>query len=640
MKNKYLIAIRITCVLLCILLLGGVAVCLVVQNRRAENAKTQKYRDYALWLWADEDAALLWQAAQKNNLYFNIAVDYVRQLERKDTNGKDVRNWVAYDLHRQKFIDHVEPLLSQIHVPVQDDEYFYSDLRIYRPLGEALGSYPPEEKISLQYNSGGYSLIASILKYPERRMNRRVNGHEYELITTVTTADGHDINYYSYDTHYDIRSDGMDCIWGEVYADDDQPQYFTVGVGPEFKRGFGIPTTLEQSSLTSYTEHLEHDEALQAALKAPLRTVSMIYCGIWVYIALLVAAVILLIVFHLLYRKGYKASKYDKYKTGIRAGCLILALLFVIGGLAYSAYASRRAEREEYYATTVPELSTGFDDMAEDYYLWLWSDEEMALLQWAADENALYYEIAADYVRHWRADEVDGYVDWSWLPYDLDRKTYQREVGALLEQLYVPFLPDFHANEFDYGDIRVHRKSGLVADAASSKISVNLRENEKATGDFVCSSSVAILFDPQRRIDRGSEKSGFYELYDTITTTDGYEVNYYTWEFANGTLMPGSSWGEVWIAEDAPQYFNVACYEKNTMPDQMIHSLKDSKLISYAEHLRTNPEVEERVSTQWRTISLIYYGVILYGLLTVAAVGTIIACTMLYRKEKRTAHKE
>jgi hypothetical protein len=50
--------------------------------------------------------------------------------------------------------------------------------------------------------------------------------------------------------------------------------------------------------------------------------------------------------------------------------------------------------------------------------------------------------------------------------------------------------------------------------------------------------------------------------------------------------------------------------------------------------------VEERVSTQWHTISLIYYGVILYGLLTVAAVDTIIACTVLYRKEKRAAHKE
>jgi hypothetical protein len=330
----------------------------------------------------------------------------------------------------------------------------------------------------------------------------------------------------------------------------------------------------------------------------------------------------------------------NKYLIAIRITCVLLCILLLGGGMAYYAYAHRRAEREEYYATTVPELSTGFDDMAEDYYLWLWSDEEMALLQWAADENALYYEIAADYVRHWRADEVDGYIDWSWLPYDLDRKTYQREVGALLEQLYVPFLPDFHANEFDYGDIRVHRKSGLVADAAPSKISVNLRENEKATGDFVCSSSVAILFDPQRRIDRGSEKSGFYELYDTITTTNGYKVQYYTSEFMKGTLMPGSSWGEVWIAEDAPQYFNVACYEKNTMPDQMIHSLKDSKLISYAQHLETNPELEERVSTQWRTISLIYYGVILYGLLTVAAVGTIIACTVLYRKEKRAAHKE
>jgi hypothetical protein len=76
------------------------------------------------------------------------------------------------------------------------------------------------------------------------------------------------------------------------------------------------------------------------------------------------------------------------------------------------------------------------------------------------------------------------------------------------------------------------------------------------------------------------------------------------------------------------------------MPDQMIHSLKDSKLISYAEHLRSNPALDARVSTQWRTISLIYYSVILYGLLTVAAVGTIIACTVLYRKEKRAAHKE
>jgi hypothetical protein len=264
----------------------------------------------------------------------------------------------------------------------------------------------------------------------------------------------------------------------------------------------------------------------------------------------------------------------------------------------------------------------------------------MALLQWAADENALYYEIAADYVRHWRAGEIDGYVDWSWLPYDLDRKTYQRAVGTLLEQLYIPILPDFHANEFDYGDIRVYRQSPLVADGAPSKITVALQENVKATGEFVCSSSVAILFDPQRRIDRGSEDSGYFELFDTITTLDGYEVSYYTSEFMEGTLMPGSSWGEVWIAEDAPQYFNVACYEKNTMPDQMIHSLKDSKLISYAEHLETNPELEERVSTQWRTISLIYYGVILYGLLTVAAVDTIIACTVLYRKEKRAAHKE
>ncbi len=640
MKNKYLIAIRITCVLLCILLLGGVAACLVVQNRRAEDAKTQKYRDYALWLWADEDAALLWQAAQKNHLYFNIAVDYVRQLERKDTNGKDVRNWVAYDLHRQKFIDHVEPLLSQIHVPVQDDEYFYSDLRIYRPLGEALGSYPPEEKISLQYNSGGYSLIASILKYPERRMNRFVNGHEYELITTVTTADEHDINYYSYDTHYDIRSDGLDCIWGEVYTDGDQPQYFTVGVGPEFKRGFGIPTTLEQSSLTSYAEHLEHDEALQATLKAPLRTVSMIYYGIWVYIALLVAAVILLIVFHLLYRKGYKASKCDKYKVGIRAGCLILALLFVIGGLAYSAYAGRRAAREEYYATTVPELSTGFDDMAEDYYLWLWTDEEMALLQWAADENALYYEIAADYVRHWQADEVDGYVDWSWLPYDLDHATYQREVGAYLEQLLVPVLPDDHANEFDYGDIRIHRQYVSATDNGVSRISVSLEETEKATGEKICSSWTSIRFDPLRWQHMFEKLGSEYLLYETITTLDGHDITYYTSEHLEDSVEIGSSWGELVLEDDQRIEFGLGYYNNGPYGRDSLKSLSESKLISYAEHLRTNPALDARVSTQWRTISLIYYGVILYSLLTVAAVGTIIACTVLYRKEKRAAHKE
>jgi hypothetical protein len=315
-------------------------------------------------------------------------------------------------------------------------------------------------------------------------------------------------------------------------------------------------------------------------------------------------------------------------------------MLLLTGIVVYDAYAYRRAEREEYYATAQPELSVGFDSYEEDYYLWLWTDEEMALLQRAANKNALYYEIAADYVRHWQADEVDGYVDWSWLPYDLDRKTYQREVGAYLEQLLVPVLPDDHANEFDYGDIRIHRQYVSATDNGVSRISISLEETEKATGEKICSSWTSIRFDPLRWQHMFEKLGSEYLLYETITTLDGYEITYYTSDHLEDSVEIGSSWGELVLENDQRIEFGLGYYSNEPYGRDSLKSLADSKLITYAKHLETNPELEAHVSAQWRTISLIYYGVLVYGALLVATIGTMVVCIVRYCKEKRSVSQE
>ena len=73
------------------------------------------------------------------------------------------------------------------------------------------------------------------------------------------------------------------------------------------------------------------------------------------------------------------------------------------------------------------------------------------------------------------------------------------------------------------------------------------------------------------------------------------------------------------------------------MADQMIYSLEDSTLISYAEHLETDETLRTELSKQWNTISLIYHGIILYGILVLAMGAATVVFVMRWRKEKKNA---
>ena len=101
----------------------------------------------------------------------------------------------------------------------------------------------------------------------------------------------------------------------------------------------------------------------------------------------------------------------------------------------------------------------------------------------------------------------------------------------------------------------------------------------------------------------------------------------------------GSSWGELVLEDEQRINFGLGYYSNEPYGRDSLKSLADSTLISFAEHLETNKELREAVREQWHAISLLYYGVLLYGILTVAAIAAIVVCTVRYRKEKRALNQ-
>ena len=309
----------------------------------------------------------------------------------------------------------------------------------------------------------------------------------------------------------------------------------------------------------------------------------------------------------------------------IRILCVMFAVLLLGGVIASISVYYLRTERQE----QLPKKEALH--LGKTYYLWLWNDEEMALLQYAAKKDDLYFEIAAEYIRSGQ----QGKDTW-WLPYELDREEYLTAIVPLLEVIYVPILPESHEKVYDYGDIRLYREATLMQDAAPSRITLECDTFVRENGVPYDSCSVSILFDPQKRIDRGATGGDKYEYYKTLTTEDGYEVAYYNNEYNEGKIQPlGHTWGEVYINEDEPQYFGIAYSDEYRYGYALPKYLPDSTLRSFANHLENSETLRAAVETQWNTITLIHHGIILYGALTAATAVTLVVLTVLYQRVKK-----
>ena len=321
-----------------------------------------------------------------------------------------------------------------------------------------------------------------------------------------------------------------------------------------------------------------------------------------------------------------------KTRIAVRILCVLLAGLLLGGIITAFMVFHRRAERKEYYETFDPnkDLAPDFAYYEDLYYLWLWSDEEMTLLQRAAQKDELYYEIAADYVRHWNATNMKDFIDWSWLPYDLDREEYLAVIDPLLEQLYVPVLTDSHEASFDYGDIRITRKKTLSQDAPSSKISLEILH----TGiDYTCDISI---LDEAKDVSAQDETGPKYEHFETITTKDGHDINYYNSKYNEGKLQPlGNTWGVAYVNEGQQLYFGIAYSPNFRYGYALPEDIENSTMVSYADHLENDEVLLAAVEKQWNTITLIHHGIILYGALTAATVVTLVVLTVLYQRVKK-----
>ncbi len=622
MKKTWLITIRILLITLALILLGGALLGIVAAAQRSEpkqgDAEAQTAQNYAVSL-PTQQMYLLYAAAQEGTLAFEVAAHRIRNQHSAEDEG---RFWLPYTLHADVFSEVVRHCINHIVLPVSSDEVTVVPTEMaFRPdisRSSALGRV----NLKVSEGNGGQPFAAVWYLYSDYTAVKT-----YPAIDEITTRNGMRVSLHSEDDlHYTPGNTAYAKIWGGT-------MHHTLQMATSEA---GVPTYLEHCDVYPLSEIFETDEALAAEAQSELKAVRATVLGIWIYVGVAAAVLVALLTVFLIYRANINRERgTNKYLIALRVACVLLAVLLAVGALLVADMHRRREKRREYYATQEPVLSAGFDHYEETYYLWLWSDREMTLLQRAANKGALYYEIAADYVRHWQEREQGlDYVDFSWLPYELNYKTYGREVGVLLESIYLPVLPDGHEHTFEYNNISIYQKPVTMHDAKPPRISVGLIEKDKATGEQICSSSVSILFDSQAWQNMGVLLSASYTLYETLTTADGYEVKYYT--YLDGHVANGSSWGEVCVDGEQVIQMPVALYRENGeyVGYDVLRSLSDSTLISYAEYLETNEALRESVSTQWRTITLVYYSVILYITLVSLLLVQLVVSVVMYGKTR------
>ncbi|MBQ7337576.1 MAG: hypothetical protein IJW40_03870 [Clostridia bacterium] len=622
MKKRLQLVIRILTVLLAVMLLCGALCCAVAVAPRAE----EKQGDATGWYARKYEVALptqemylLYTASKEGTLAFEIAAQRIRER----CAAQDALDfWLPYTLDPDTFSEIVRHGMNHFMLPVSSSTVsavpemmaFQSDISQLH-IGEVLLTVSETDR-NVEW------------KDLWRLHSDLVETRSYSKIDELSTLNGKSVMLCSLDgKHYTPGNAAYAEIWGGTL----HRARLEIGNAQST-----MPTYLEKCEVYPISEIFATDPALAAAAQSEMDAIHATALGVRIYLGVTAAVALLLLIAFIVYRACInRERKTDKYLITLRVSCVLLAVFLSIGALAALDVHLRREERRDYYATQTLVLSTGFDDYADTYYLWLWSDEEMSLLQRAAEKGALYYEIAADYVRHWQAS-VQGldYVDCSWLPYELDYKTYLQEVETLLDALHVPVLPDGHETVFEYGDIRIYRDEIQRRDAVPVRIEVELTEKSSTTDEQVCTCMVSILYDPQEWQNMYDSLDASYDHYETLTTVDGYEVNYYTSEFLDGKVENGSSWGEVYVDKDQHVCFNVAVYHYDIDGRDSLKSLSDSTLISYAEHLETNEELHTRVEKQWRTITLVHHTIILYITIILLLLLQLTASAILYGKRR------
>ena len=336
-----------------------------------------------------------------------------------------------------------------------------------------------------------------------------------------------------------------------------------------------------------------------------------------------------------------------KQKILLSLTSVLLAVLLLLGSYFASGYYFSRQSRIAFYNSDATEQTATAERFLDDSRLYFPADyaDMVYLLQRAAGHGALYYEIAAEWLRaqgyemHIRQDLA--VANFYWVPRDLHLSDYREQIAPLLESIYVPVLPESAQTEFFYSAISFPKSDEETGNISypEEKIWISVIEIDKETRERICNTVFYYTYDPyvwQNSYANEAEYHGITAV-RTLQTADGHTVTYYTPQYLNETLEHGSSWGELYMIEDVPMYVSPSTYHYGINGRDALLSLQDSTMRSYADYLENDEALQAKMSEYWRTISLIHHAIVIYAALLLLCVIALIATARALRRADRNA---
>ena len=338
------------------------------------------------------------------------------------------------------------------------------------------------------------------------------------------------------------------------------------------------------------------------------------------------------------------------YRILTRISCLTLALFLGIATFYGVTASNMRKERSAFY-NSVQAKSHYYTEEQMDEGTYLEFSQECGnmiyLLHKAADKGPLFYEITTEWLRNYSYDahltmKADS-LPPLWIPSSLHLREYQEKIAPLLRDLYVPVLSSDAKTEFVYQSLRFlppPEESNRFSEK-NDKIQLTIVEIDNVIGEQICKTSIYYSHIPNypweslKQLSTRDQEILQPTVYGEITTADGHTLTYYTPKRIEGQLELGSSWGETYIIKNAPMFFTPS-YSSSIPSVDMLHSLSQSTLVSYADYLENDAEVEEQMADYWKQIRRQHTGcvILIIGIALSFSASMYGAITLFVEKAK------
>lgn len=651
--GAYRVLLMVSCILLAgLLLFGGYFAAGAYFRRQARidfyssdaagyNKEMYLDKEYHLFLYDADRVYLLHHAADKGALYFEVAAEWLRNQGYEEQLHSEkllmLPLWIPRGLQRSDYRDTVLPLLEALHVPVLDEdttwEYQHGLLSL-RKTNEEAGSYSSlEEKISLSVhemdNQTGATISTTTFYYTHNPMRWQeiyadeAEYHQVSAVRELQTADGHTVTYYTPQRLEDKLEPGS--AWGEVYIIEDTPMYLSPTWYNTTANGtHNALHSLTDSTLLSYADYLENDEALRAEMEGEWRTISRIYYGIVLYAVLFVVCVAALVIaaWGLL-----RARRGDRRRRALGVILVVSLLLLCLATGVLAAYQQAWERKvDDAHAIYRAGHSSGLEDRT---YVTSVPLQALALMQRAAQKDGIFFRLAAQRAREMMPTDADSYVydtSYRWVAYDMDRGTYLREVLPYLEQTYLPVLGMDAAYQYAPAAIRIYKPDGDTSRFAR-RIDIGYGIVNKATG-FTEETwrSVELPLEEDYWSDFYDGQSIRYEKADSIRTDNGYEIAYYVQQGSKTYL-----WGE--IASDGKTL--VYLTPSTEGPHE---SLQECTVMRLTDYLAEDTALNAAIEDEWARLQAQHAGYIAFIVWFVLDVAAAVGCAVMlivWRKGRR-----